>query len=85
MAKITHTFETAYDKGDVVIFEKDDLLQVGIIEGFYEDQDEIWYNIRTSKTNVYTFSNKGDIAEYDIIGKIEDDVKEKCIKMINIM
>ena len=83
MAIIVHTFESKYEPGDLVVFEKDDLLQVGIVEGYYHDgYDTVWYNVRTSTVNVYTYSNKGDIAEYDIIGKIENELKEKCVKMI---
>ena len=85
MAKIVRTFKTEYDVGDVVIFEKNDLLQVGIVEGYYEDGETIWYNIRTSKTNVYTYSNGGDIAEYVILGKVEDSLKESCINQIGEM
>ena len=85
MGKIIHEFETKYDIGDIVIFEKNDLLQVGIVEGYYEEGDTIWYNIRISKTCVYTYSNGGDIGEHDIIGKIEDSLKDECMKMIGIM
>ena len=35
MGKIIQEFETEYDVGDVVIFENDNLLQVGIVEGYY--------------------------------------------------
>ena len=76
MAKIHYEIETEYDKGDIVVFEKDKKLLVGIVEGFYIDSgasNSIWYNIRISKDFVYTYSNGGDIAEWDIISKIDDN------------
>ena len=81
-----HEFETLYDIRDLVIFEKNDLLQVGIIEGFYDEDNTIWYNIRTSKSNIYTYSNGGDIPEYDIIGKIDnEEIKKDCLDYIGMM
>ena len=76
MTKIHYEIETEYDKGDIVVFEKDKKLLVGIVEGFYVDSganDSIWYNVRVSKDFVYTYSNGGDIAEWDIILKIDDN------------
>lgn len=82
MGKIIKEYETKYDAGDVVIFEKNDKLEVGIIEGYYVDDNIFWFNIRTSASNVYTYSNKGDICENDIIDKIEGDFAVKCINAI---
>ena len=81
MAKIHYEIETAYDKGDIVVFEKDKRLLVGIIEGFYAEDDSIWYNIRISKDFVYTYSNGGDIAEWHILSQIDDngDIKNFII------
>ena len=76
MAKIHYEIEIEYDKGDIVVFKKDKKLLVGIVEGFYVDggaNDSIWYNVRVSKDFVYTYSNGGDIAEWDIISKIDDN------------
>lgn len=72
MGKIKIEFETEYEKGDVVVFRKNDSLLVGIIEGYYVDDDCIWYNIRTNPKFVFTYSNGGDIAEWDIKMKIDD-------------
>lgn len=75
MGKIHIEFDTEYEKGDLVIFKKDNRLIVGLVEGYYVDSganDSIWYNIRVSKDFVYTYSNGGDIAEWDILSKIED-------------
>jgi hypothetical protein len=83
MGKIVRTIETEYDVGDVVIFKKYSALHVGIIEGYYVEDSCIWYNIRTSSKFVYTYSNGGDIAEFDIIGIIGTDLKDKCIKYIS--
>lgn len=83
MGKIIMEFETEYNVGDVVIFEKNDKLQVGIIEGYYMDCDTFWFNIRISTDYVYTYSNGGDIAEYDIVGKLDGILKEKCFRIIS--
>ena len=80
MGKIHRESTTEYDVGDVVIFKKDNCLLVGVIEGYYEEDHCIWYNIRISSTFVYTYSNGGDIAEFDIIGNVNDNLKESCLK-----
>lgn len=74
MGKIHIEFDTQYDKGDVVVFRKDGMLQVGIVEGYYADNnaDGIWYNIRINPSTVYTYSNGGDVAEWDIMTKLEN-------------
>lgn len=87
MGKITMEINTNYDRGDIVIFEKDGMLVCGIIEGYYVDYGagrSIWYNMRTSKNNVFTYSNGGDIAEWSIIGKInsETDLFKNCKEKI---
>lgn len=85
MGKIVEKYTSKYDVGDVVIFKTKDCLLLGIIEGYCIDHscdDSFWYDIRTNKTNVYTCSNKGDIAEWDIIGKIEGVLKDKCFNEI---
>lgn len=76
MGKIHIEFDTQYEKGDVVIFKRGDALQVGLIEGYYIDNsagDSIWYNIRVNPSTVYTYSNGGDVAEWDIEMKLEDE------------
>ncbi len=82
MGKVIQEFTTEYDVGDIVIFKKYDYLQVGIIEGYYLDDHTVWYNIRISSTTVYTYSNGGDIAEFDIIGVVNDNLKEACLNEI---
>nr|DAX83687.1 MAG TPA: protein of unknown function (DUF951) [Caudoviricetes sp.] len=85
MGKIIEEYTSEYDVGDVVIFKTKDCLLLGIIEGYYIDHscgNSFWYDIRTNKTNVYTYSNKGDIAEWDIIGKIEGGLKDECFAEI---
>lgn len=85
MGKIVEEYTSQYDVGDVVIFKATDCLLLGIIEGYYIDRNcnnSFWYNIRTNNTNVYTYSNKGDIAEWDIIGKIEGSLKNECFAEI---
>ena len=76
MGKIHIEFDTEYEKGNLVIFKKDEVLLVGIIEGYYVDNNagnSVWYNIRINENFVYTYCNGGDIAEWDIISKINDD------------
>jgi hypothetical protein len=85
MCTIINGFNIQYDVGDVVIFEKNGNLQVGIVEGFYIDDDIFWFNIRVSQRLVYTYSNGGDIGEHNIIGKVEDKVKDKCIRHIKMI
>ena len=83
MGKIIKEYETKYNVGDVVIFEnKQHYLEVGVIEGYYIDNDDFWFNIRISPKYVYTYTNGGDIAEFDIIGLIDNDLKEACFKKI---
>jgi len=82
MGTIVREYETRYNTGDVVIFRKDNKLQVGIIEGYYIDNDIFWFNIRISKDVVYTYSNHGDVGEYDIIGIVDDTTKMICNDII---
>ena len=82
MAKIIKEYETKYDVGNVVIFKKNNALHVGIIEGYYVDDDNFWFNVRITQDFVYTYSNGGDIAEWDIMGVVDDSLKEKCFKEI---
>lgn len=72
MGKIRVEFETEYEKGDVVVFQKGDSLRVGVIEGYYVDDNCVWYNIRINPEFVFTYSNGGDIAEWNIKMKIND-------------
>lgn len=85
MGKIVVEFETDYNAGDVVIFEKNDRLMVGIIEGYYVDDHIFWFNIKVSPRYTYAYSNGGDIGEHDIIGRVSEDLKEECIRHINSM
>ena len=85
MGKIVVEFETDYNAGDVVIFEKNNRLMVGIIEGYYMEDNIFWFNIRVSSRYVYTYSNGGDIMESNIIGRVSEDLKEELIRQINNM
>ena len=82
MGTIIKQYETRYNVGDVVIFEKNDLLQVRIIEGYCIDDNCFWFNIRVSSDYVYTYSDGEDIAEFDIIGVVDNTLKEDCINRI---
>lgn len=85
MGKIVEAIETLYDRGDVVLFHK--LLDrpnvryatmVGIICGYYIDHsagDSIWYTIKVDKETTFDYS-KGDISEWEIIGKLEGKLAE---------
>ena len=81
MGKIVKEYETKYEVGDLVIFEKNGL-SVGIIEGYYVEEGNFQFNIRVSDSFVYTYSNGGDIAEWDIFGKVEGELREECYKWI---
>ena len=85
MGKIAVEFETDYNAGDVVIFEKNNRLMVGIVEGYYVEDNIFWFNIRVSSKYVYTYSKGGDIMESDIIGRVSEDLKEELIRQINSM
>ena len=83
MAEIIIKLKTEYDKGDVVIFLKNNEFKTGIIESYYADtscNDTIYYNIRTSKNKVYTYSCDRDIPEYNIYYKISEEDAIKFIK-----
>lgn len=82
MAKFKISFESNYNVGDVVIFKKCGNLVVGTIEGYYLEDHIVWYNIRVSPKFMYTYSNGGDIADFDIVGVISDDLKSKCLDAI---
>lgn len=85
MGKVVMEFETEYEVGDVVVFEKDDKIMVGIVEGYYIDHNcdqSFWFNIRTGRDNVYTYSNGGDIAEWDVLGVVSDDIKADVLKKL---
>ena len=71
MGKIV--FESKYEVGDVVAFEKDDRGLIGIVEGYYVDNDEFWYNIRIKKKKNNTYSNGGDVREKSILFKLTDE------------
>ena len=83
MGKIIKEYETEYNVGDVVVFEKNNILNVGIIEGYYVEDGNFWFNMRVNHECVYTYSNDGDVSEYDIIGVINDNLKEKCFQLIS--
>ena len=74
MGKIV--FESKYEVGDVVAFEKDDRGLIGIVEGYYVDNDEFWYNIRLNNKYVLTYSNGGDVYESNILFKLTDKQAE---------
>lgn len=80
MGKIIEEYESEYDVGDIVIFNKNDMLLVGIIEGYYIDHkcdDSFWYNIRINQRCVYSYSNGGDVLECDIVKKLDEALRSK--------
>ena len=70
MGKIV--FKSKYEGGDVVAFEKDNRGLIGIVEGYYVDNSEFWYNIRLNNKYVLTYSNGGDVSESAILFKLTD-------------
>ena len=85
MGVIIEKYTSKYDVGDVVIFRNSSQLFLGIIEGYYIDHnadDSFWYNIRINSNTVDTYSNHGDIAEWEIIGKLDGELKESCYKLL---
>lgn len=71
MGKIV--FKSKYEVGNVVAFEKNDRGLIGIIEGYYVDNGEFWYNIRLNNRYVLTYSNGGDVSESSILFKLNDE------------
>ena len=81
MGKVIEEYTSQYDVGDVVVFSNSSRLFLVIIEGQYIDHNcgnSFWYNVRVNSNTVYTYSNHGDIAEWDIAGKLDNELKEKC-------
>lgn len=74
-ARFTGGFMTncIYERGDVIIFRKNNQLKVGIIEGYYVEGDNIWFTIRMSSKHMYSHAKGDDIGVWDIVGKIEDE------------
>lgn len=71
MGKIV--LESKYEAGDVVAFEKDNRGLIGIVERYYVDNSEFWYNIRLNNRYVLTYSNGGDVGEESILFKLTDE------------
>ena len=78
MAKVTQEYTTEYDVGDVIIFEKNGALLCGIIEGYYVEDHYFYFNVRLWGNYVLTYTNGGDVGEYDIVGKIENNLADSC-------
>ena len=66
-------FKSKYEVGDVVAFEKNNKGFIGIVEGYYIDTGEFWYNIRLNNRYVLTYSNGGDVGEESILFKLTDE------------
>lgn len=62
-----------YEHGDVIIFKKNNQLNVGIIEGYYVEGDDILFTIRMSSKHIYSHSKGDNICMCDIVGRIEDE------------
>lgn len=89
MGDIIKEYTSQYDVGDVIIFKcGSDIgfrMFLGIIEGYYIDHncnESFWYNVRVNSKEVFTYSHRGDIAEWDIVGKIDSELKDKCFELI---
>ena len=81
MGKIIKEYETEYELGDLVIFRKKGL-EIGVIEGYYIDDECFWFNIRVSPSMVYTYTQQGDISEEDILGKLDGELGNKCRRYV---
>lgn len=71
MGKIV--FKSKYEVGNVIAFEKNNRGLIGIVEGYYVDNGEFWYNIRLNNRYVLTYSNGGDVSESSILFKLNDE------------
>lgn len=81
--KIVKEIETKYDKGDYVMFQKNNDCLCGQIVGFNLDNDYVWYNIQVNEGFTFTYSNGGDIAEWDIVCKLTPEQIEKVKDIIS--
>lgn len=70
MGKISLNFETKFDVGDIVAFEKDKRFLIGVVIGYYYSDTVIWYNIQVDKNYIFTYMNGGDIHEEAILFKL---------------
>lgn len=80
--------ELKFDKGDVVVFKKDDEFHLGLITAVNIDRSagvSIWYSIAVNKTTTYSHINGGEIPEWDIIRKILDpDIRKIVTEFVTI-
>lgn len=81
--KITQEYESAYDVGDFVAFKKDGLIYVGRIVGFNIDDGNFWFNIKVNKYKVFSYANGGDVAEWDIVFKLNEEQVKILEKLEN--
>lgn len=82
MAKIIREYETEYEVGDVVIFEKNNALHIGVIDGYYVDDGCFWFNVRITPDFVYSYANGEDIGECEIVGVVTGVLANKCLDMV---
>lgn len=75
MGKAVFEIETMYNKGDVVIFNYHGHLRAGVITGYCVDMNagqSVWYDIAVNQEQTLNFMHGGDVAEFDILGKVAD-------------
>jgi len=72
MSKMHVEFDRLYDVRDVVVFEKQNALMVGVVVGYYLDDERVWYNIQLNPNTVLTYNDGGDVPEWDIKMKLDN-------------
>lgn len=65
--------ESMFQKGDLIVFNKNNILMCGIIVGYYKEDNCYWYNITCGAQHgtIFTYRNGGDIGEFDILEKLD--------------
>ena len=71
--KITQEYESEYNVGDWVAFRKDKFIYVGQIVGFNIDDGEFWFNIKVNSAKTFSYGNGGDVAESNIVFKLNEE------------
>lgn len=77
---------SSYSAGDIVVFEKNGTLYVGMVVGMsfnIRSEAPVWYSVSVNKKFTFNVGNGGEVPEEDIIGKISDEtIRSKAFDFI---
>ena len=77
MGKVIKEYETEYEVGDVVIFEKHGL-EVGIIDGYYVEDNCFWFNNITNQNTCKECNNWHYYTVTDKVKKVKELKSNNC-------